>query len=136
MEIAHTVLIISSDTAASPFREALFREKGCTVISETSPREAVKTAQLLSPSLIILDLNLPHRELLSLCRELRAAADGKILLLSPEKDEQRIYEYYSAGADEHLTTPLSPILLVIKSTAWLVRRDWLEAPFESRQIYT
>jgi DNA-binding response OmpR family regulator len=136
MKYTHTVLIISDANATIPTREALFQEKNCIVISETSPRDALKTAQLYSPSLIILDLNLPHPERLSLCRELRQGTTAKLLVLSPEKDEQKIYEYFLAGVHEHLTTPLAPIMLVIKSMAWLVRQDWLDTPLESSRIYT
>ena len=136
MKTTHTVLIISDDAATLSSREALFQEKNCAVISATLPREAVKMAQLFSPSLIILDLDLPHPERLSLCRELRASSPGKLLVLSPEKDEQKIYEYFLAGVHEHLTTPLAPIMLVIKSMAWMVRQDWLDTSMESSRIYT
>ncbi|MEW6404330.1 MAG: response regulator [Chloroflexota bacterium] len=132
----HTVLIISDDSAAAATREMLFRERNCAVLTEPSADHAIKAAHLLSPSLLILDLKLPHHERVSLCQKLRPVTNGRILVLSPGDDQQRIYEYYLAGVDEHLSTPLSPLLLVVKSIAWLMRNDWMDIPTQPGRLYS
>lgn len=113
----------------------LFRERNCAVLTETTADDALKAARLFSPSLLILDLELPHPERLSLCRKLRPVTKGPILLLSSMIDPQKIFDYYLAGVDEHLNTPLSPILLVVKSIAWLMRNDWMDIPAQPGQNY-
>jgi len=130
------VLIASQDAESASVWEKLFLQKGCCVVCEVSPRHALQSARLVCPALIILDLDLPHPERLDLCRQLRSVTQGIILVMTSIKDEQEIYEYYVAGADEHLVTPVNPMALLIKSLAWLVKQDWLELQqVQSSQVY-
>jgi DNA-binding response OmpR family regulator len=130
-----TVLIISQDIEMVAVWEMLFQQKNCYVVSETSPQNAAQTARLPCPSLIVLELNLPHSELLALCKELRAATQGTLMLLAPKGNEQEIFSYYNAGVNERLITPISPMALLIKSMAWLVRQEWIIPCTQSSQIY-
>ena len=77
---------------------------------------------MLAPELIILNLNLPQAEQINLCRELRFTTNGTLLLLAPKEGKQEISDYYHAGVNEHLPTPINPMTLLIKSMAWLVRQ--------------
>ncbi len=121
----HTVLIISTDLEMAEIWENLFRQKNCLVIGETSPESAIQTGMLINPTLIVLDLDLPQPIKLDLCRKLRNATNGTLLLLSPSGSNQNIFEYSHAGVDELVTTPISPMALLIKSMAWLVRQEWI-----------
>lgn len=126
-----TVLIVSQDVEMVNVWQALFEQKNCRVVCETGAGEALQTSRLLSPALIVIDLDLPRNERLTLCRELRATTNGTLLLLAPKADEAEIFEYLHAGVDEFLSTPISPLALLIKAMAWLVRRDLTirERPF-------
>ncbi len=130
-----TALIISQDAEMVSVWETLFQQKKCSVVSETSAHNAVQTARLLSPSLIVLELDLPHQELLALCRELRPTTRGTLLLLAPWRNEKEVFDYHKAGVDEHLATPISPMGLLIKSMAWLARQEWIIPPDQPAQIY-
>jgi len=132
----HTVLILSKDAESAATMETLFRQKNCAVLTETSARNVVETARVLSPSLLILDLDLPHVEQLLLCRRLRAVMNGAMLLLSYSRNQEQICEYYLAGIDEHLTSPLSPMVLLVKSMAWLMRNEWMDVPTQPSQAYS
>lgn len=118
------VLIISQDGEAISLWKRLFQQKGCHVLSESSPQEALQTAQLLLPALVLIHLDLPYHERLNLCRELRTRTHGTLILIAPKKDEMEIADYYYAGVDEFLPTPVNPMTLLIKSMAWLVRQEW------------
>jgi CheY-like chemotaxis protein len=133
--MVQTVLIISQDAEMIAVWEMLFQQKNCYVVIETSPHSARQTAQLLSPSLIVLELDLPYSERLGLCKELRSTTHGTLLLLAPKGSEQEILNYYNAGVNEHLTTPISPMALLIKSMAWLVRQEWNIPRAQSSQVY-
>jgi DNA-binding response OmpR family regulator len=121
----YTVLIVSEDAEMTSMWETLFKQKDCAVINETLPNDAVQTARLLAPSLIILDLDMPHSERVTLCSALRATTPGALLLLAPKGDEQKIFEYYHAGVDERLSTPIDPLVLLVKSMSWLIRSQWI-----------
>lgn len=130
-----TVLIVSQDTEMVIVWEALFEQKNFHVVSETTAEEALQTSHLLSPALIVLDLDLPQPERIDLCRELRSTTNGIILLLAPKGDEAEIFEYLHAGVDEFLSTPISPLALLVKSMAWLVRQEWIVPKTQSSQLY-
>ena len=130
-----TALIISQDAEMVSVWEALFQQKNCYVVNETSPHDALQTARLLAPSLIVLELDLPHSELLVLCREFRSTTQGTLLLLAPRRNERETSSYYAAGVDEHLITPISPMVLLIKSMAWLVRQEWTIPAAPTAHIY-
>ncbi|MFN8411245.1 MAG: response regulator [Anaerolineales bacterium] len=120
----YSVLIITKDKEMASVWETLFQQKDCYVLHETSPKEALQSAQLLCPSLIVLDLDLPQSAMLDLCKKLRATTNGTLLLLAPVNGQHNIFEYMHAGVDEHIPTPISPMALLIKSMAWLVKQEW------------
>ena len=135
LDKTNTVLIISQDAEMSDVWKTLFEKKNFPVVNETSKVEALQTARLLSPALIILDLNLSHVERAGLCHELRNTTNGTILLLAPKCNMTEISEYLHAGADEFLSTPISPMALLIKSMAWLVRQEWNGSGTQSSQLH-
>ena len=117
----NTVLIISKDAEMISVWETLFQQKNCYVFNEATPQAALQSAKLVSPSLIVLDLDLPRLEL---CSELRTTTKGTLLLLAPSNESQNIFEYIRVGVDEHISTPISPMALLVKSMAWLARQEW------------
>jgi CheY-like chemotaxis protein len=120
----NSVLIISRDEEMIAVWETLYQQKNCLVMSESSGWDALQSARLLSPALIVLDLDLPKQERIRLCQKLRSTTSGTLVLLAPREQDGEIFdEYYHAGVDEHLVTPISPMALLIKSMAWLVRQD-------------
>jgi len=120
----HTVLIISDDEEMMSVWETLFEQKDCRVFRETSARTGLQTARLLTPDLIVLNLELPEDERLELCKELRATTDGTLLLLASKNNLGEISNYQYAGVDEFIPTPISPMAFFIKTMAWLARQEW------------
>ncbi len=132
----HTVLIISRDMEMVGVWETLYTQKNCRVISETSAEYGLQAARLLSPALIVLNLDLPDGEILTLCRDLRSTSNGTLLLLAPKYNNRDISEYYYAGVDEYILSPISPMALLIKSMAWLARQDWIVPRKQNVQMYS
>jgi DNA-binding response OmpR family regulator len=120
-----TVLILSKDREMVSIWEDLFEQRNCHVTHKSTPEDAIRFASLLRPSLIVLDLDLPHGKKLDLCRHLRTTTNGTLLLLSPSNENENLFEYVCAGVDEHIPTPVSPMALLIKSIAWLVKQEWV-----------
>jgi len=135
-EELHTVLIVSDDTEMVSVWETLFQQKNCHVFSESSVKNALQTSCLLLPTLIVVDISLPSGEKLEFCRDLRATTDGTILLLAPKQNERELSNYRYAGVDEFISTPISPMALLIKSMAWLVRQDWALPRSQYSSIYS
>ena len=120
-----TILIISDDVDMTRIWKSLFEQRNCSVISESNAKDGVLTSRLISPSLIILDLDLPNEKRLNLCRDLRATTNGALLLLNSGYKSIDVLEYHRAGVDEAIISDISPMALLVKSLAWLARQDWI-----------
>jgi DNA-binding response OmpR family regulator len=90
---------------------------------------------LLSPTLIILDLDIPDNERLDLCRALRATTNGTLLLINSSYKQIDVLEYHRAGVDETVADSISPMALLVKSLAWLARQDWIVPRRQSAQLW-
>lgn len=131
----HTVLILSQDADMTRVWKMLFEQRNCHVISESNSHDGLSTAHLISPTLVIIDMDLPHSECLELCRKLRSTTNGTLLLLNSSHKNINILEYHRAGVDETIVDSISPMALLIKSLAWLARQDWIVPRRSSAQIW-
>jgi DNA-binding response OmpR family regulator len=79
------------------------------------------------PELVVLDLNLPDTDGLTLCRELRAWDSTRtvpILMLTARVGEADRVTGLELGADDYLTKPFSPRELVARVKALVRRVNW------------
>jgi DNA-binding response OmpR family regulator len=130
----NSVLIISQDVDMIRVWKMLFEQRNCHVISETTAKDGLLTSRLISPTLIILDMDIPDNERLELCRSLRTTTDGTLLLINSSYKSLDVLEYQRAGVDETVAASISPMALLIKSLAWLARQDWI-VPRRQTQIW-
>jgi DNA-binding response OmpR family regulator len=115
----HTVLIVSDQPENVAIWDALFSQRNCIVLSESNVSDALQSARLVGPSLMLIDLKLPKSERLSLLGGLRSASRGPILMLINANTVDEIVEANQEGADECLVKPVNPAVLVVKAMAWL-----------------
>ena len=115
----HTVLIISDQPKTVNVWDSLFNQRNCVVLSESNVPDALQSARLVGPSLMLIDMQLSHTERARLIRGLRSASRGPILMLVSADTVQEVVEANQAGADECLVKPVNPAVLVIKAMAWL-----------------
>lgn len=115
----HTVLIVSDDQSNVEAWETLFSQRNCVVLSESNTPDALQSARLVGPSLMLVDLKLSNSERASLLSALRLASRGPILILIDAQTVNEIIEANHEGADECLVKPVNPTVLVAKAMAWL-----------------
>jgi DNA-binding response OmpR family regulator len=115
----HTVLIISDRRENVAMWDALFNQRNCIVLSESNVSDALQSARLIGPSLMLVDINLSKFERTHLLSGLRAASRGPILMLINANTVDEIVEANQEGADECLVKPVNPAVLVVKAMAWL-----------------
>lgn len=116
-----TVLIVSDNQRDIEVWETLFSQRNCIVLSESNIPDALQSARLVGPSLMLVDLKLSNSERVSLLSGLRLASRGPILMLINAQTVNEIVEANHEGADECLVKPVNPTVLVVKSMAWLSR---------------
>lgn len=115
----HTVLIISDQSDNVVIWESLFTQRNCIVLIETKISDALQSARLVGPSLMLVDVKLSKPERTSLLNGLRAASRGPILMTVSANTVEDIMEANQAGADECLIKPVNPAVLIVKAMAWL-----------------
>ena len=71
--------------------------------------------------MIILDIMMPEKDGWEVTREIRAQSDVPIILLSARSQEFDQLTGFEAGADEYVTKPFSPVVLVKRAEALLRR---------------
>ncbi len=96
-----------------------------------SGRDALKKAKSGVPDLVILDLMLPEMDGLEVCRLLKADAETAtipVVMLRAKWTEADIVAGLEIGADDYITKPFSPRVLLARVKA-VIRRN--EAPVEA-----
>lgn len=71
--------------------------------------------------LAVLDIMMPEKDGWEVCREIRKTSDMPILLLSARSQEFDQLNGFEAGADEYVTKPFSPVLLMKRIEVLLKR---------------
>jgi DNA-binding response OmpR family regulator len=115
----HTVLIISDHPDNVTIWETLFNQRNCIVLPESSVSDALQSARLVGPSLMLVDMKLSKTERAYLLKGLRSASRGPILMTITANTVDDIVEANQAGADECLIKPVNPAVLIVKAMAWL-----------------
>lgn len=115
----HTVLIISDQPETIAIWETLFTQRNCVVLAESSISDALQSARLIGPSLMLIDMNLSKSDRTFLLNALRLTTRGPILMLITANTVDEIIEANQEGADECLVKPVNPAVLVVKAMAWL-----------------
>ena len=115
----HTVLIVSDQSENVAIWDALLSQRNCIVLSESNVSDALQSARLVGPSLMLIDINVTKSERAILLGGLRSASRGPILMLITANSVDEIIEANQEGADECLVKPVNPAVLIVKAMAWL-----------------
>ncbi|RCX16526.1 DNA-binding response OmpR family regulator [Anaerobacterium chartisolvens] len=71
--------------------------------------------------LVILDVMMPEIDGWSVCREIRQQCSAPIIMLTAKSEESDELYGFNLGADEYITKPFSPLILVARVQALLRR---------------
>lgn len=100
------------------------KQEGFQVVSATNGEKALEMIPKEEPQLIILDLMLPGIDGLDVCRELRRnnqTSSIPIIMLTAKGEEADIVIGLELGADDYITKPFSPRILIARAKAVLRR---------------
>jgi two-component system response regulator BaeR len=115
------VLIVEDEVKlASVLADYLHRENFLTKIIGDG-RRVVGAVKELKPDLLLLDLNLPHRNGFDLCREIRTFSQVPILIVTARTEEVDRLEGFNLGADDYICKPFSPSEVIARIRAVLRR---------------
>jgi len=116
-----TILVVDDEQRIIDLAQMYLEQEGYTVESSTDGAEAYQRILSSVPSLIVLDLMLPHMDGLEICRRVRAQSDVPIIMLTARSDDIDKIVGLELGADDYLTKPFNPRELVARVKAILRR---------------
>lgn len=117
------ILVVDDDPETREVLTAAL-ESDDEVLQASDGQEAFETAIKSKPDLVILDVNMPGRDGLWACRELRTDSRTKhiaVLILSARRETEEKLEAYRVGADDYLEKPFTMPELKAKVSAKLRR---------------
>lgn len=115
------LLIIDDEESLTELLCDHFREHGYLAYRASSGSQAVEQLQV-QPDLILLDVNMPDMDGMTLCRQIRSHVNCPILFLTARITEQDKVKGLSVGGDDYITKPFSLAELTARVEAHL-RRD-------------
>ena len=124
------LLVEDSARLAASIRDYLERH-ACEVYIEGDGRSVAERFERLKPDLVILDLMLPGKDGLTLCRELRRHDRVPILMLTAKGESIDQVLGLEMGADDYVVKPVEPRVLLARIEALLRRAK--SAPLEPRE---
>ncbi len=115
------VLIVEDEEKLARLLEDYLRAAGYETEWIADGRDVASAVKARPPSLVLLDLMLPGRDGLEVCRELRAQGDVPVVMVTARVEEIDRLLGLEAGADDYVCKPFSPREVVARVKAILRR---------------
>lgn len=128
------ILVVDDEEDILELVEYNLARQGFRVSTAASGEEAVAAARSQLPDLVVLDLMLPGVDGLDVCRILKndpLTADVPIIMLTAKTQEADVVTGLEVGADDYVTKPFSPRVLLARIRAVLRRKE--AAPAADRE---
>jgi two-component system phosphate regulon response regulator PhoB len=125
------ILVVEDEEDIRELLRYNLSKEGYQVSGAASGEGALKTARILQPDLMILDLMLPGVDGLEVCRLLKRDPRTQhlpIVMLTAKGEEADIVTGLELGADDYITKPFSPRVLLARVRAVLRRKKVELAP--------
>ena len=99
------ILIVDDDPALSEMLQIVLRQEGFDTIHCATGTEALPAMRECRPDLVLLDLMLPGRDGVSVCRDMRAESGVPIVMLTAKSETDDVVAGLQAGADDYVAKP-------------------------------
>lgn len=103
----YKILVVDDEEPIAKILDFNLRKEGYDVIVANDGEKAVKLAFSEDPDLILLDLMLPKKDGMEVCREVRAQKNIPIIMLTAKNSEIDKVLGLEFGADDYVTKPFS-----------------------------
>ena len=117
----NSILLVEDDRRLAQLVSDFLTANDFRVTVEENGSRVLRQVQNLNPSLVILDLMLPGKDGLTLCKELRPNFKGPILMLTARDSDLDQVLGLEYGADDYVIKPAEPRVLLARIRA-LMRR--------------
>ena len=121
----HKILLVDDEQDILDFLGYNLRKAGYDVHYAVNGKEAVEQAKKISPHLIVLDVMMPGMDGMETCREIKEIPELKnvlIAFLTARNEDYSQIAGFDVGADDYITKPIKPLVLISRVRALLRRR--------------
>jgi two-component system, OmpR family, alkaline phosphatase synthesis response regulator PhoP len=118
------ILLVDDEEDILEFISYNLQKEGFVVYSAANGKEGIKIAEKVQPHLILLDLMMPEMDGITMCEEIRKipSLHGTLVaFLSARGEDYSQIAGFEAGADDYITKPIRPKVLVSRVKALLKR---------------
>ena len=130
-----TILIIEDEIRIRFLLKDYLLSEGFSVIEACDGEEGLMAFKNNNVDLILLDIMMPKIDGLTVLENIRTVSDIPIILLTAKSQEEDKLYGYDIGADDYITKPFSPKILVAKVKALLKRTTDLNEDQYSTKNY-
>lgn len=120
----YKILIVDDEPDIIEFTSYNLRKEGFSIYSANNGKDGIEVAKKIQPHLILLDVMMPEMDGIETCMKMRndKAFDHTIIaFLTARGEDYNQVAGFEAGADDYITKPVKPRLLISKIKALLKR---------------
>ncbi|WP_047153302.1 response regulator YycF [Aneurinibacillus tyrosinisolvens] len=118
----YKILVVDDERPIADILQFTLEKEGYEVICAYDGEEAIKLAEKQSPDLILLDIMLPGKDGMEVCRTIRNTSEVPIIMLTAKDSELDKVLGLELGADDYVTKPFSSRELAARVKANLRRQ--------------
>lgn len=115
------IMIIEDETALRDELSILLKNAGYAATAVTDYHNVSEQMKASNADLILLDINLPYESGETLLQDLRKHSDTPVIMLTSRTTEIDEVLSMSYGADDYITKPYNPTILLLRISAVLKR---------------
>lgn len=104
-KLSQRILIIEDDKAISETLDDVLQAAGYQTAFCYDGADALEAFKNTTPDLVLLDLNLPHRDGIEVCKSIREISGAPIIILTARDDSNDIVLGLESGADDYIPKP-------------------------------
>ena len=117
------VLVVDDDAALAEMLTIVLRNEGFEPRVCLNGEQALGEFRDFRPDVVLLDLMLPGKDGIDVCREIRAESGVPIVMLTAKSDTVDVVVGLESGADDYVAKPFKPKELVARIRARVRRHD-------------
>ena len=117
------ILVVDDDASLAEMLSIVLRQEGFESLLCARGDEAMDAFREFRPDLVLLDLMLPGKDGIDVCKEIRAESGVPIVMLTAKGDTVDVVVGLESGADDYIVKPFKPKELIARIRARVRRFD-------------
>lgn len=133
--ISKSIVLVDDEKDILEFLSYNIRQEGYKVFTAVNGEDALTLVRKIEPSMVLLDVMMPVMDGIEACRYIRSMPLGEqpiIAMLTSRSEDYSQIAGFDAGADDYITKPIRPRLLIKKIESLFRRMENTKGNTKSR----